>query len=95
MLPEDTRQCKEAVLDSSLQTQQTMLTDHFQDAEIVVPYSDQAFEALSIEWLVHTNQVCHLLGSLAANLWRFNAPAHSGIQGSEVQGNARDGLSGN
>ena len=68
MLPEDTRQRKEAALDSSLQTQQTTLTDHFHDAEVVVPYSDKVFEAATIEWLIHTNQVRHLLLSLTSNL---------------------------
>ena len=61
MLPEDTRQCRDATLDSSTHTQQTALSDHFQpDDRQVVPYSVQAFEGAAIEWLVHTNQVCTL-----------------------------------
>ena len=31
MLPEDTRQRKEAALDSSMQAQQTSISDHFVD----------------------------------------------------------------
>ncbi|KAH8984847.1 hypothetical protein EDB92DRAFT_1802910, partial [Lactarius akahatsu] len=57
MLLEDTRQRKEAALDRSLQTQQTVLSDHFDPpGPEVIPYSDRAFEAAAIEWLVHTNQ---------------------------------------
>ncbi|KAF8264752.1 hypothetical protein EI94DRAFT_1500963, partial [Lactarius quietus] len=59
MLPEDTKQRKEAALDSAMKTQQTVLGDHFGPAEEVIPYSDQAFEAATIEWLVHTNQLIH------------------------------------
>ena len=58
MLPEDTRQCKEAALDSSMQVQQTSISDHcniFND--IIIPYCDRAFMAAAINWLVHTNQV--------------------------------------
>ena len=58
MLPDDTRQHRETTLDNNLQTQQTVLTDHFNAAEILVPYSDQVFQSAVIEWLVHTNQVC-------------------------------------
>jgi hypothetical protein len=58
MLPDDTRQRKEAALDSSVQTQQTVLSDHFTPNDApVVPYSDKAFEMAAIDWLVHTNQV--------------------------------------
>ena len=58
MLPEDTRQCKEAALDSSMQAQQTSISDHFNPLDkVVIPYSDRAFEAAAINWLVHTNQV--------------------------------------
>ncbi|KAH9017161.1 hypothetical protein EDB84DRAFT_1276639, partial [Lactarius hengduanensis] len=57
MLPEDTRQRKEAALDRSLQTQQTVLSDHFDPpGPEVIPYSDRVFEAAAIEWLIHTNQ---------------------------------------
>ncbi|KAH9019408.1 hypothetical protein EDB84DRAFT_1275822, partial [Lactarius hengduanensis] len=41
----------------SLQTQQTVLSDHFDPpGPEVIPYSDRAFKAAAIEWLVHTNQ---------------------------------------
>jgi hypothetical protein len=65
MLPDDTRQRRETTLDNSLQTQQTALTDHFNTAEVVVPYSDQAFQSATIEWLVHTNQVCGFFSFLS------------------------------
>ena len=65
MLSDDTRQRRETMLDNSLQTQQTALTDHFNTAEVVVPYSDQAFQSAAIEWLVHTNQVCAFFSFLS------------------------------
>ena len=57
MLPEDARWRKEAMLDSSIQM---VLLDHFNanDTQVIL-YSDKAFEAVAIEWLVKTNQVCH------------------------------------
>ena len=59
MLPEDTRQRKEAALDSSTQTQQTAISDHFNaQQEVIVPYSDRAFKAAAIDWLIDSNQVC-------------------------------------
>lgn len=65
MLPEDTKQRKEAALDSASKTQQTSLGDHFSPADTeVIPYSDRAFEAATIEWLVSTNQVCIFIGFL-------------------------------
>jgi hypothetical protein len=60
MLPEDTKRRKEATLDSALKTQQTVLGDHFSPLQEVIPYSERAFEAAAIEWLVHTDQVFHL-----------------------------------
>ena len=58
MLPEDTRQRKEAALDASMQAQQTTISDHFNPLdEVIIPYSDRAFEAAAIDWLVYTNQV--------------------------------------
>ncbi|KAH8980380.1 hypothetical protein EDB86DRAFT_2813725 [Lactarius hatsudake] len=57
MLPEDTKQRREAALDSSLKTQQTTLTAHFNPREPdPTPYSDSAFEAAAIGWLIQTNQ---------------------------------------
>ena len=65
MLLEDTKQRKEAALDSASKTQQTSLGDHFSpvDTEVIL-YSDRAFEAAAIEWLVNTNQVCIFIGFL-------------------------------
>jgi hypothetical protein len=58
MLPEDTKQRKEAALDSIARTQQTVLSNHFNPRDTtIVPYSDRAFEVAAIEWLVQTNQV--------------------------------------
>ena len=57
MLPEDAKQHKEAALDSATKTQQTVLGNHFGPPEDIIPYSNRAFEAAMIEWLVHTNQV--------------------------------------
>ena len=65
MLPEDTRQRKEAALDSSMQAQQTSISDHFNTLDdVIIPYSDRAFEAAAINWLVHTNQVDSFISSL-------------------------------
>ena len=59
MLPEDARWCREAVMDSSVQTQQTMLSDHFNPHDTqIIPYSDKVFEEAMIEWLIQMNQVC-------------------------------------
>ncbi len=57
MLPGDTRARREATVQSGL-SQQSMMSDHFEACVPVTPYSDQAFEATAIEWLVHSNQVC-------------------------------------
>ncbi|KAI9436263.1 hypothetical protein H4582DRAFT_1816874, partial [Lactarius indigo] len=57
MLPEDTKQHREAALDTSLQTQQTTLSAHFNPREPdLTPYSDHMFEAAAISWLVQSNQ---------------------------------------
>jgi hypothetical protein len=59
MLPEDTRQRKDAASGSGEQTQQSALSDHFNaNGTKAIPYSDKVFEAAAIEWLVQTNQVC-------------------------------------
>ncbi|KAH9056773.1 hypothetical protein EDB87DRAFT_1566061 [Lactarius vividus] len=56
MLPEDTKQRREAALDSGLQTQ-TTLAAHFNPREPdPTPYSDSAFEAAAIAWLIESNQ---------------------------------------
>ncbi|KAF8258252.1 hypothetical protein EI94DRAFT_1623586, partial [Lactarius quietus] len=65
MLLEDTRRRKEAALDSAMKTQQKVLGDHFGPPEAVIPYSDRAFEAATIEWLVHTNQACIFIVSFS------------------------------
>ena len=57
MIPDDAKQRKEAELDKTLKAQQMILGDHFGLADEVIPYSEKAFEALVIEWLVYTNQV--------------------------------------
>ncbi|KAI9429390.1 hypothetical protein H4582DRAFT_1826839 [Lactarius indigo] len=57
MLPEDTKRRREAALDTILQTQQTTLTAHFNLREPdLTPYSDSAFEAAAIAWLIQSNQ---------------------------------------
>lgn len=61
MIPDDAKQRKEAELDKTLKAQQTILGDHFGLADEVIPYSEKAFEALAIEWLVYTNQVLSFL----------------------------------
>ena len=84
MLPEDTKQCKEAALDSASKTQQTSLGDHFSPADTeVIPYSDWAFEAATIEWLVSTNQVCIFIGFLfRSDCFCFSQSILSRVQGS-------------
>jgi hypothetical protein len=57
MLPGDTKQRREAAMDICHKTQQTTLGKHFPANEGNVPYSDRAFEAAAIEWLIQTNQV--------------------------------------
>ena len=71
MLPEDTKQRKEAALDSCTQTQQTAISDHFNaPREDIVPYSDRAFEAAAIEWLIDSNQVRGLVAMYVFHLIR-------------------------
>ena len=62
MLPDDTKQHREAASDSSLLCTQTKISNHFPEAK-VIPYSDQVFQDTSIQWLIHTNQVCFLITS--------------------------------
>ena len=41
-----------------MQAQQTTISDHFNPLdEVIIPYSDRAFKAAAIDWLIHTNQV--------------------------------------
>jgi hypothetical protein len=61
MLPGDTKQRREAATDTSHQARQTSLANHFPPSEAVIPYSNQAFEAVAIGWLIRTNQVCRFL----------------------------------
>ena len=63
MLPDDTRWRKEAASDSGVLTQ-TDLSNHFTEAEATIPYSDKAFQDASLQWLIHTNQVCFLVNFL-------------------------------
>ena len=89
MLPDDTKQRREAASDSGLQTQ-TDISNHLTEVE-VIPYSDQAFQDASIQWLVHTNQVCFLscyLSSLGKLALTLVTPANSGVQQSGVQEDA-------
>jgi hypothetical protein len=58
MLLGDTKQHREAAMDTGHKTQQTTLGNHFTASTGSVAYSDRAFEAAAIEWLVQTNQVC-------------------------------------
>jgi hypothetical protein len=57
MLPQDSKERRVAALDSDLLLTQTNLSNHFTEAAEVIPYSDQAFQDASIQWLVQTNQV--------------------------------------
>ena len=57
MILDDAKQHKEAELDKTLKAQQMILGDHFGLADEVILYSEKAFEALAIKWLVYTNQV--------------------------------------
>jgi len=74
MLANDTRARREATEDKS---QQSILSDHFGPRVSVVPYSDQAFEASAIEWLIDSNQVRSLLLSLYSNHFKTITRAHS------------------
>ena len=81
MLPEDMKRCKEAALDSAMKTQQTVLGDHFGPPEEVIPYSNRAFEAATIEWLVQTNQVHIFVSqSLCLIFCHFSQSTRSSIQ---------------
>ena len=56
MLPDDAKKCK--IVDK-----QPSVTEHFGPEDRVarlIPYSDKALEMASIEWLIQTNQVCHV-----------------------------------
>jgi hypothetical protein len=79
MLPGDTKQRREAATDTSHQTQQTTLANHFPPAEVVIPYSDRAFEAAAIEWLVQTNQVRRFIPTSLFNVLIPSRSANPGI----------------
>ncbi|KAH9020234.1 hypothetical protein EDB84DRAFT_1441871, partial [Lactarius hengduanensis] len=55
MLPDDTKERRQAVLDKNLKTLQSSVTDHFKpqnESERPIPYSDKAFMCAAIEWLI-------------------------------------------
>ncbi|KAH8985338.1 hypothetical protein EDB86DRAFT_2767023, partial [Lactarius hatsudake] len=53
MLPDDTKQCRQAALDQSVKILQSSLTDHFKpEDERPIPYSDKAFACAAMEWLI-------------------------------------------
>ncbi|KAH8981829.1 hypothetical protein EDB86DRAFT_2768185, partial [Lactarius hatsudake] len=55
MLPDDTKQRRQAALDKNLKTLQSSVTDHFKpqnESERPIPYSDKAFMCAAIEWLI-------------------------------------------
>lgn len=55
MLPDDTRQRREAAFDKNAKTLQSSVTDHFKPeskAEKPIAYSDEAFACAAIEWLI-------------------------------------------
>ena len=59
MLPEDAKQRKSLAIDK---VQQSSVIDHFGPEDTrPIPYSDDAFKAAAIEWLIETNQVCPFL----------------------------------
>ena len=60
------------------------MTEHFgpkdQDAKMI-PYSDKSLETVSLEWMVQTNQVRHLLDRLLSpKLILINIVATSYVQ---------------
>jgi hypothetical protein len=58
MLPEDTKERRQALADQTLQ--QSAVDDHFKPAtpeDKPTPYSDELFKEAAIEWLIETNQV--------------------------------------
>jgi hypothetical protein len=61
MLPEDTKERRQALTDQTLR--QSAVEDHFKPAtpeDKPIPYSDELFKEAAIEWLIETNQVsCH------------------------------------
>ncbi|PBK96078.1 hypothetical protein ARMGADRAFT_924683, partial [Armillaria gallica] len=57
MLPDDRKELKTAKTESK---QQTCLDPHLKECEkkeVVLPYTDELFQEVSIEWLVATNQL--------------------------------------
>jgi hypothetical protein len=60
MLPDDTKQRREIASDSGVLTQME-LSNHFTEAEVNIPYSNKVFQDASLQWLIHTNQVCFLV----------------------------------
>ncbi len=60
MLPDDRKELKAAKTESE---QQTRLDPHLKEREkkeVVIPYTDELFQEVSIEWLVATDQVCYV-----------------------------------
>lgn len=58
MLPDDTRQRREAALDKGAKILQSTITRHFQPenaAEKPIAYSEKAFACAAIEWLIEAN----------------------------------------
>ena len=64
MLPDDTKERRQAAIDKS---SQSMVTDHFKpqtDENKPIPYSDKGFMSTAIEWLIDADLVSLIRTSL-------------------------------
>ena len=64
MLPDDTKERRQAAINKS---SQPMVTDHFKpqmDENKPIPYSDKGFMSTAIEWLINANLVSLIRTSL-------------------------------
>ncbi|KAI9446548.1 hypothetical protein H4582DRAFT_1773405, partial [Lactarius indigo] len=58
MLPDDTKQRRQAALKKDVKPLQSTITDHFKSentAEKPIAYSDKAFACAAIDWLIEAN----------------------------------------
>ena len=73
MLPNDSKQRRQAALKKSVKTLQSTVMDHFKSMESLTPYSDKAFVSTAIEWLVDADLVSVFL-SLSSEETKLLAP---------------------
>ncbi|KAH9029620.1 hypothetical protein EDB84DRAFT_1271654, partial [Lactarius hengduanensis] len=68
MLPDDTKQRRQAAIDKNVKTLQSALTDHFKPenaAEKPIVYSEKVFACAAIEWLVDADLLLQVFNRLS------------------------------